>query len=96
MSDALLVDCPKCAAQTLKKKLSAPAFHLKGSGWYQTDFKDGAKKPAADSDTKEAVAGTEPKDNKEAIKGTETAKEPVTKSTEPVATESKTVTPNAA
>ncbi|MCM2257862.1 MAG: zinc ribbon domain-containing protein [Vicinamibacteria bacterium] len=36
-SDAALTECPKCAA-AVEKLLSAPAFHLKGSGWYITDY----------------------------------------------------------
>ncbi len=44
MSDAPLVDCIKCGNPTLKKKISAAAFRLKGGGWYETDFKSGNKK----------------------------------------------------
>jgi len=44
ISDAPLVNCPKCGKPALKKKVSAPAFRLKGSGWYETDFKTGNKK----------------------------------------------------
>ena len=44
MSDAPLLECPKCGSATLKKKVSAAAFRLKGSGWYETDFKTGNKK----------------------------------------------------
>ncbi len=44
MNDVPLVDCPKCTKPTLKKKLSAAAFKLKGKGWYTTDFKDKEKK----------------------------------------------------
>lgn len=29
--------CPECSGK-LEKLLSAPAFHLKGGGWYVTDF----------------------------------------------------------
>jgi len=29
------------------KKISAAGFRLKGSGWYETDFKSGAKKNVA-------------------------------------------------
>ena len=36
-SDAPLDICPKCGG-TLHKLQSAPAFHLKGSGWYITDY----------------------------------------------------------
>ena len=39
IGDAPLTDCPECHAKSLAKLLSAPGFHLKGSGWYATDFK---------------------------------------------------------
>lgn len=42
MSDAPLTTCPQCKTETFGKQLTAPGFHLKGSGWYQTDFKGGA------------------------------------------------------
>ncbi len=47
-SDDPLTDCSECGG-TLEKVLSAPAFHLKGSGWYKTDYaqKDGGKKKDA-------------------------------------------------
>ena len=38
-----LVDCPECGQPKLKKLLSAPAFHLKGKGWKNTD--EAPKKP---------------------------------------------------
>jgi putative FmdB family regulatory protein len=44
ISDAPLLDCPKCGQPSLKKKVSAAAFRLKGGGWYETDFKTGNKK----------------------------------------------------
>lgn len=44
MSDDALTDCPKCAESALKKKISAAGFRLKGAGWYETDFKNSAKK----------------------------------------------------
>jgi putative FmdB family regulatory protein len=44
ISDAPLVDCPACGKPALSKLLSAPAFRLKGGGWYETDFKSGDKK----------------------------------------------------
>ena len=43
-SEAPLRDCPECGEATLKKLLSAPVFRLKGSGWYETDFKTGDKR----------------------------------------------------
>ena len=44
MSDDPLVDCAACGKPELKKLVSAPAFRLKGGGWYETDFKGGNKK----------------------------------------------------
>lgn len=44
ISDTPLLDCPQCGEASLKKKVSAAAFRLKGSGWYETDFKTGNKK----------------------------------------------------
>lgn len=44
ISDASLRDCPECYEPELKKLISAVGFRLKGSGWYETDFKSGDKK----------------------------------------------------
>lgn len=38
-SDAPLTECRACGAEGVRKLLSAPMFRLKGSGWYETDFK---------------------------------------------------------
>jgi putative FmdB family regulatory protein len=40
-----LSDCPSCGKPGMQKLLTAAGFQLKGSGWYATDFKGGAKKP---------------------------------------------------
>jgi putative FmdB family regulatory protein len=42
-SDPPLEVCPKCSQGPVRKLVSSPAFHLKGSGWYKTDY---AAKPA--------------------------------------------------
>ena len=39
VTDAPLIRCPSCGKRSLKKLVSAPVFRLKGSGWYETDFK---------------------------------------------------------
>jgi putative FmdB family regulatory protein len=53
ISDAPLVECPDCGEDTLRKKVSAAAFRLKGGGWYETDFKtSGQKNLASGSDDK--------------------------------------------
>lgn len=51
MSDDPLVDCPACEKPELKKLISAPAFRLKGGGWYETDFKGGKQKNVAKEDS---------------------------------------------
>jgi len=40
LKDEPLVECPQCQQPELVKCISAPNFHLKGTGWYATDFKD--------------------------------------------------------
>ena len=37
VSDPLLVKCDHCSGK-LKKLISQNSFHLKGSGWYVTDY----------------------------------------------------------
>ncbi len=49
MADPALQDCPECQQPALKKLISAVAFRLKGSGWYETDFKSGDKKNLVDA-----------------------------------------------
>jgi putative FmdB family regulatory protein len=37
--------CPDCGAPQVRRCVTAPAFRLSGSGWYETDFKkDGDRK----------------------------------------------------
>ena len=43
-SDGPKRKCPSCGKSRLRKLVSAAAFHLKGSGWYVTDFRDQDKK----------------------------------------------------
>src|SRR5262245_26752658 len=50
ISDAPLKKCPECGKQALKRLISAPVFHLKGGGRYETDFK-------SDNETKRNLAG---------------------------------------
>ena len=54
MSDAVLTQCPACGATAFTKQVTAAGFQLKGSGWYVTDFKGGAKPAAADGDKADA------------------------------------------
>ncbi|MGI0116999.1 FmdB family zinc ribbon protein [Zooshikella sp. RANM57] len=56
VSDEPLVTCPQCNTDALRKRISAPAFRLKGGGWYETDFKTGKKKNLAESDSKTSAS----------------------------------------
>ena len=68
ISDPPLVKCPSCGKRTMQKLISAPVFRLKGSGWYETDFKSDKEdkrnlalerdepKPAAEESKSEAKA----------------------------------------
>ena len=42
LSDSPLTDCPACGEPRFEKQLTAAGFQLKGSGWYATDFRNGA------------------------------------------------------
>lgn len=40
LSDKPLTVCPSCGKASFRKQLTAAAFQLKGTGWYETDFKN--------------------------------------------------------
>lgn len=49
-SDSPLTECPHCAG-SLRKLISQSSFHLKGSGWYVTDYaRKGDSTPPAKKD----------------------------------------------
>jgi putative FmdB family regulatory protein len=50
ISDAPLTVCPSCGQSRFEKQVTAAGFQLKGSGWYVTDFREGAKKQAKPAD----------------------------------------------
>jgi putative FmdB family regulatory protein len=60
ISEQPLKKCPSCGKSALKKLVSAPVFRLKGSGWYETDFK-------SEKEGKRNLAGAE-KEDKETAK----------------------------
>ncbi len=75
ISDGPLVDCPSCHNSSLQKLVSAASFRLKGSGWYETDFKQDGKKHLAESDSEKADTGSESEqqgtDSKQASENTQ-------------------------
>ena len=52
INDKPLTKCPSCGKKGLRKLMSAPVFRLKGSGWYETDFK-------GDKENKRNLAGAD-------------------------------------
>jgi len=58
ISDDPLTDCPECGKPTLQKQVSAAGFRLKGSGWYETDFKSKNRKNVAKEDAKSKSGGS--------------------------------------
>ncbi len=60
MNDDPLKDCPECGKSSLTKLVSASSFKLKGSGWYETDFKN-KKKPESSSNEKAKAEGSSEK-----------------------------------
>jgi putative FmdB family regulatory protein len=68
ISDEPLRHCPSCGEAALKKLLSAPRFRLKGSGWYETDFKDKNRRNLADSDKPSSSSGSDTKGAKSTSK----------------------------
>ena len=59
ITDKPLKKCPSCGKNSLRKLMSAPVFRLKGSGWYETDFK-------SDKENKRNLAGLEKEEAKPA------------------------------
>ncbi len=51
-SDLPLTDCPHCNGR-LKKLMSLNSFHLKGSGWYVTDYAGKKSGSRTEKDTTE-------------------------------------------
>lgn len=58
LSEQPLKTCPACAQETLRKKVSAAGFRLKGAGWYETDFKGGSNKRNVAGDRSSSDSGS--------------------------------------
>ena len=75
MSEDPLTDCPECEEATLRRLISAAGFRLKGSGWYETDFKKDGKRNVVESSSADG--------------GKDSKKETAAKSTDPKSSDSK-------
>lgn len=60
LSDAPVKRCTKCGQETFSKMVTAAGFHLKGSGWYATDFRNSGAKPAAKAGAAQASDSSKP------------------------------------
>ena len=54
LSDPDPDSCPNCGATGVRRQVTAPAFRLAGSGWYETDFKKDGDRKRNLADKKEA------------------------------------------
>ncbi len=74
-SDSSTPACPNCQGVHVQRRLSAPAIHFKGSGWYITDSKSSAKTSASGPGNGEAgKEGGKGEAGKESESGSSTAK----------------------
>lgn len=55
-SDIAVSECPECHHSSVIRLISAPAFQLKGTGWYETDFKNKGKAPVSESNSASSVS----------------------------------------
>ena len=81
ISDEPLVYCPECNEATLKKLISAAAFRLKGTGWYETDFKNNDKKKS-DSMNGSTDTGSEAKSGSKSAEAAKDSTKPAAASKE--------------
>jgi len=68
ITDSPVKQCPVCLQDTAKKLVSAAGFQLKGSGWYETDFKNKGKPGEVKKSDSKSQSEAKPKDNKKESK----------------------------
>ena len=74
LSDPTLTQCPHFGKEAFGRTLTAPAFQLKGTGWYVTDFREnGAKKEGKDGGAGETAASSPSGGETSAAGGTDKA-----------------------
>ena len=109
LSDADPTVCPACQAKGLRRQISAPAFRLSGSGWYETDFKKdgdkkrnlagegdgGAKSDAGGSDGGKSDGGKADTAKTDSAAPASSKAEPAKSESKPAKSESKPATPAA-
>jgi putative FmdB family regulatory protein len=70
LNEKPLAVCPECGKRALNKMVTAAGFQLKGTGWYATDFRGGAKSTAGagNSDAKTDAKTADTKTDKQTDK----------------------------
>lgn len=68
ITDPDVTKCEKCRGK-MRKLISQSAFHLKGTGWYVTDYKSKkeSEKKAPKGETKSEAKASDDKPKKEAV-----------------------------
>jgi len=74
-SDPPIETCPKCGGHVHKVQ-SAPAFHLKGTGWYITDYAKKDQSTPAKSESGSAAKSTPAADKTEKSDKSEKVEKP--------------------
>ena len=87
MSEDPLVFCPECGEESLRKKVSAAAFVLKGSGLNETDFKNSGKEKPKDAKAGDGQAASKTSSDTKSSEGASGD----TKSSDSKSSESKSV-----
>ncbi len=64
ITEAPLKKCPTCGSR-VSKLISRSAFHLKGSGWYATDYGKNGASPSKTDDSKSTTSETKTSETKE-------------------------------
>lgn len=60
--------CPSCLGTHVLRSVSRPAVHFKGSGWYITDSKKGARNGAGESSKSSETKGESKTESKDTAK----------------------------
>lgn len=59
LSDPEPAACPACGVAQVQRQVTAPAFRLAGSGWYETDFKKDGQRNVVRKDEAPVAAGAD-------------------------------------